>query len=300
MQAKVEVITLAYAKQLLDQNPSNRPLSTTTVNRYARDMKAGRWNNNGQGIVLTPDGQLLDGQHRMAAIIQSQTPVAMLVVRGVPRETFVTMDSGKPRRLSDVLAIEGHVHTYTLAGAAKLAFSYIAGTSLSYSGTKSELEAFIQRHTYLADVCTDVGARKYKFPKVPMAAVLFLGNARRHLDHDAQEFIEGVFYGEGLFKGDARLTLREWLTAQRLKERGVLKTATTFAAVGRAWNAFASGKELLVLKGLDAPSQRSMPIFGFDRADYLDVPDVIVRATEARRSNLARHRPARPSLSAVA
>jgi hypothetical protein len=39
-------------------------------------MKAGLWNNNGQGIVLTPEGKLLDGQHRMAAVILSQRDIA--------------------------------------------------------------------------------------------------------------------------------------------------------------------------------------------------------------------------------
>jgi hypothetical protein len=300
MQAKVEIIDVAYAKQLLEQNPHNRPISAATVRRYASDMKAGRWNNNGQGIVLTPEGKLLDGQHRMAAIVEAQTPIGMLVVRGVPQDTFVTMDSGKPRSMGDVLAIEGYVHTNTLAGIARASYGYVAGASVRYPATKATLEAFIRAHPYMQDVARYIGNRPMKLPRSPLGAVLFLGNERRSLDGEVADFVDGLITGEGLFKGDARLTLREWFAAQRMKERGRLTSETMFAAFARAWNAFASGKELAVLKGLDSPTRRTLPVFGFDIANFPEVPDLAERSLAVARTNLSKAHATRPLRELVA
>lgn len=295
MQAKVEIITPAYAKQLLDQNPSNRKLSETTINRYAADMKAGAWTNNGQGIVITPDGALLDGQHRMHAVLRSQREIAMLVVRGVPPEAFVTMDSGKARSFADVLSVQGCVHVNTLASLSRLSFNYAAGANLRYTPTKTTLHEFVQQHPYAQDVAKLMGNAKLKMPRSPLGAVLLLGNHRRNLDDEVVEFIDGLESGAGLFKGDARLALREWVNQQKLRERGQLTSQTLFAATARAWNAFASGKELSVLRALDAPTRVNLPIFGFNREDFADVPDIAERRQEVRRSNLSKGR-ATPAL----
>lgn len=290
MKASVEVITPAYAKQLLEQNPHNRPLSQMTVDRYASDMKSGRWNNNGQGVVLTPEGMLLDGQHRMAAVVQSQATIAMLVVRGVPREAFVTMDSGKARSLSDVLAIEGRTHTTILAAMASVAYPYAAGVTVRYPVTKATLEAFVTAHPYMQTVAAQVGNAKLQLPKSTLGAVLFLGNERRQLDDEVDEFIEGVSSGAGLWKGDARLTLREWFITQRDRDRGRIMREMAFAAIARAWNAYASGKELAVLRNLSSPTLKTLPVFGFNRADFADVPDLVERKIEINRSNLSKAR----------
>jgi len=294
MQAKVEIISLAYAKQLLEQNTKNRPLSVKTVNRYAADMKAGRWNNNGQGIVITPEGELLDGQHRIAAVIQSQTPTAMLVVRGVPKETFVTMDSGKARSLADVLAIEGHGYANTLAAAARIVYNYASGANMQETPTKVTLENLIAAHPYGVEAAAAIGRETTKFSRGVLAAVIWLGNERRNLDDEVAQFIDGVVYGERLVKGDARHTLREWLIAQRANERHRLGTGETFGAMARAWNAYAAGKELLMIKGIVKPTQASIKIYGFERSTYRDVPDIVAAAYESRRSNLSKRHATAP------
>ncbi len=294
MHAKVEIIDPAFAKLLLGKNARNRPVSATTVQRYASDMKAGRWNNNGQGIIITPESELLDGQHRLHAVILSQASIAMLVVRGVSKETFATMDSGKSRTLGDVLAIEGHNHANTLAAAARLAYNYASGNQVDSNPTKATLEAFVNEHQYGVDAAGLVHGDKSKFPRAAFAAVIWLGNEHRNLDEEARSFVEGVFYGEGLFKGDARHTLREWMSAQKALPRATLTQRLAFGAIARAWNAYAAGKELLMLKGIHQPTLANIKIYGFDRRSYPDVPDIPARVIEVRRSNLARNRRPNP------
>ncbi|MBX3482399.1 hypothetical protein [Phenylobacterium sp.] len=59
--AQVEEITPEIAERLLQANSLNRRISGPVVERYARDMKAGRWKLNGQTIKISARGRLLDG-----------------------------------------------------------------------------------------------------------------------------------------------------------------------------------------------------------------------------------------------
>lgn len=85
MKTKVELITPAYATEVLEtKNPRNRTVSEQTVNIYATDMKKGRWTLTHQGIAFDTDGNLIDGQHRLWAVVFAETPVEMLVTREIP------------------------------------------------------------------------------------------------------------------------------------------------------------------------------------------------------------------------
>lgn len=290
MKAQIEIITPAAAKNFLEKNTTNRKVSLATVDRYAADMKADRWANNGQGIVVALDGELLDGQHRMLAIIASQKSIGMLVVRGAPKESFVTMDTGKPRSLSDLLSIQGYDHTNTLATAARSAYNYIGGVQQGYPVTKAALDDFIQAHPHTQTAASMVSKYAKLKQRGPFASVVFLGSYRGNLNDEAESFLDGVNYGEGMRRGDPRHTLREWILAERLRGRGQLRNDAAFAAIGRAWNAWAAGKELAVIKGVAKPTLMSLNIFGFDRSDFGDVPDLQERAREAQAASMRRVR----------
>ena len=74
---KRELVTPQRARQFLDNNAkNNRNMRLTKVKQYARDMKNGRWDpNTGQTIKVTVEGIMLDGQNRMAAVIESGTAI---------------------------------------------------------------------------------------------------------------------------------------------------------------------------------------------------------------------------------
>lgn len=81
---QVERISPATAKEYLKANKNNyRKLNRSVVNRYAEDMKVGRWELNGEPIVFDEEGTLKNGQHRLAAIIVAGVTVDIAVVRGV-------------------------------------------------------------------------------------------------------------------------------------------------------------------------------------------------------------------------
>jgi hypothetical protein len=86
MKTKVEIITPKMAMDWLEHhNPKNRPISETTVQSYAQDMKNKRWLLTHQGIAFNEDGHLIDGQHRLWAIVMADVEIEMSVTRGIPR-----------------------------------------------------------------------------------------------------------------------------------------------------------------------------------------------------------------------
>jgi hypothetical protein len=92
-----EVITPAIAQMYLSKQTGNRKINQNTVKRYAGDMVNGDWLTTHQGIAIDGKGCLLDGQHRLLAIIESGRSVNMLVSKGVAREAAADMDSGMMR-----------------------------------------------------------------------------------------------------------------------------------------------------------------------------------------------------------
>ena len=130
MQLEFQTITPEQASDLLtNHNPSNRRLDARHATFLAQEMERGTFRpDNGDSIRIDVDGNILDGQHRLAAIVKAGQPVTMLVAKDVDREAFATIDTGKRRTVQDVVGIElarsGVVAPKGLATAARLLHQY--------------------------------------------------------------------------------------------------------------------------------------------------------------------------------
>lgn len=109
MKIAQEKITPEKAREYLGMNTDNyRKLNPMRVTTYAADMKSGRWQLNGEGIKFAKNGTLLDGQHRLQAIIKANMPVEMLVIWDVEDDVSI-YDLNAPRTLASVLRKNGTV-----------------------------------------------------------------------------------------------------------------------------------------------------------------------------------------------
>jgi hypothetical protein len=112
-------ITPELAQHYLEHNQHNRPISDSHVRRIALQIKEGKWKFNGDTIKIAETGDVLDGQHRLWAIITSEIPVETIVVTGIEKDAFATIDTlRKPRSAADLVALKGQVrHRNVLATA---------------------------------------------------------------------------------------------------------------------------------------------------------------------------------------
>lgn len=105
--ADIENISPAEAKKMLGKNDNNRHLREKLVNHYVRQIQNNAWEINGETIKVAQDGLLLDGQHRLSAIVKSGKSVEFLVVRGLPKSVMPTIDIGRSRTVGDHLKMQG-------------------------------------------------------------------------------------------------------------------------------------------------------------------------------------------------
>lgn len=104
---KVERITPEIATDYLKRNTNNyRKMSRSKIFQYARDMKKGQWQLNGQPIVFDANGTLKDGQHRLSAVIVAKTPVDMAVAYGVDANVNI-FDVGVMRTAEQITRASG-------------------------------------------------------------------------------------------------------------------------------------------------------------------------------------------------
>lgn len=134
------------AMKLLDHNTLNRPLNDQHVQRLARQIKGGKWRFNGDTIkiaeIISGKEDVLDGQHRLWAVIEAKEPIQTVIVYGVEREAFATIDTlRKPRSGSDVLALNGAT-TYraTMAQALTWLLRYQRGVLETFRAPQNRIE----------------------------------------------------------------------------------------------------------------------------------------------------------------
>lgn len=104
---QLEKITPAKAEGYLNVNKANRKLREGVAERYAHDMKTGNWTECPVPISFFEDGDVADGQHRLWAIVESGVTIQFLVLRGLPREAGLNIDTGLGRSVVDNARISG-------------------------------------------------------------------------------------------------------------------------------------------------------------------------------------------------
>ncbi len=126
-------------------NTNNRKVSEMHVQRLARDMSEGKWVLTHSGIAFGPDGTLLDGQHRLWAIMVSGVSVEMFVWQNVDPQSMMAIDCGKIRSVTDILNIAGENGDVTRSDLATLR-AMLAGFGNPPTLSPSQASQLLQRH----------------------------------------------------------------------------------------------------------------------------------------------------------
>lgn len=107
MRTETIIVTPNWAAEMLEKNSRNRNLSRQKIKAYAEDMKKDRWHETHQGVAVYETGELADGQHRLAAVVESGKPVKMLVTYDLPVTAGADIDRHRPRSDADAIRIGG-------------------------------------------------------------------------------------------------------------------------------------------------------------------------------------------------
>lgn len=151
-------------------------------------MAAGRWLETGESISFSVSGALLNGQHRLHACVEAQTPFWSLVVWGLPDEAFEAMDAGLPRSTGDVLGLRGAVNKHALAASGRLAYKYRTGTlRMPMEVSRQDILTFVEDHPLLQE-CVNVTAKGQRGLLPPSYAGWLLFEFASRLPEEAFDF----------------------------------------------------------------------------------------------------------------
>ncbi|MFI1868556.1 hypothetical protein [Streptomyces jumonjinensis] len=272
---RIITITPDMARLLLQRNPSNRPLDKSLVTQMVSQIQDGSWQLTHQGIALDgplDTGTVVDGQHRLHAIMKSGVPTQLLVFENVPRETFSVLDTGKRRTGGDVLALGGERDTTLLSAVIRHVHLFRTAPSGSWVGsssrlTNNEILAIFQGKANEFRLAAKQGRILGK----EMGIIPTAGAASYFLTVEAapearvDEWMRGLTTQANLAPDDARLALIKVMNS--LRSGGTVRRRTdTRGQIGlyvKAWNAWVSGRpvrSLRLQKGEKMPRPIQMQI----------------------------------------
>lgn len=237
--SEMVTVTPALAALLLSKNDGNRHLSAITVDRIRRDIEGGRWEINGESIVLSIEGKLNDGQHRCQAVVDCGRPIRTIMVFGVSRESRMTVDQGSGRRVSDFLVMNGVTNATRIAAVASFIWMYKNRGMLSTTGrdrpTKSEALLVANHYRDIPDSLQFVN-RSLVSKLAPVTCLAFCHWAigQRSTITETNAFFEKLITGEKLERGDPILYTRQRLFNITGRDAFLSRVELIF----RAWNAY--------------------------------------------------------------
>jgi hypothetical protein len=247
------LITPKLAAEWLARNTHNRIVRPIVVDRYSGAMERLEWVFNGEAIKWSWDGVLLDGQHRLLAIVQSGVAIETLVIFDLPPDVQDSLDHHVPRALRDVLTLRGERSASDLAASIIVVYRFEQQRfNYAISPTIRQALDILDRYPTLRESLS-VGHSINDAIALPrgMAAGTHCWFAQIDSD-DADQFFARLVDGQGLAAGSPILAFREWA----LREFRVARTLggrrpdrqRTLAYLIKSWNAWRDGAEMRQLR----------------------------------------------------
>jgi hypothetical protein len=205
--ATVVNVTPKLAEELLAKNARNRNIRASRVAEYAREMQAGNWLINGETIVVSESGNLLNGQHRLKAVIKADVAVPMLLATGVAESAFPTLDAGLSRKAADTLNLRGVASATRVAAMARLVLNYVNDSKINDRRSPREIDEVVRDHPEIIDY-TNAYRRLIALGRTGAAACVMIADRFSGKSPLVTEFAEGVMSGADLAEGDVRLAYR--------------------------------------------------------------------------------------------
>lgn len=235
-------ITPEIAEEMLEKNTSNRPLSNARVKRRRDAIIEGRYKLTPQAIAFSRSGKLLDGQHRLNAVIMADKWTVMTVWFGCEEDEceFIDVDLA-PRTAADILHIKGHENTTHLAAIGRL-----------ISIAKGERVVEVQTQTAYAELIDDpvihhgiavakVGKEVASIATLATAYWFVASQTEREPDM-LNEFFGKLTTGADIPPGWF-LKFRAKLARNKIHSRGSYTTQVKVVGqIIEAWNAYSDGK----------------------------------------------------------
>lgn len=227
MRLETILVTPDLAEMFLKNNSANRKLRVTHVDMFVRELQAGTFRTTHQGVAISKSGKLLDGQHRLSAIVKAGIPATMVVAWDCDVETAIDwpVDFGLARTTSDVTGTPHHeIAVYSVA----LYFVYGVGRRFSTAEIQQASKALLGLYTKLVSMCP-TAKRVFSRAPVRLAAMLRMADGSQYA---GEQYAALIHFDYGVMSQSVAAFHKHMLNASSAKDF----VAAPMAA--RAWCAF--------------------------------------------------------------
>ena len=252
VETHIVTITPDIAEKLLEMSDKRhqRKINFAHVSFLSKEMKKGNFAFNGDSIRQDLDGNIIDGQHRLAACVKSGIQFNTLFVKGLSTEQISTINTGQRiRSYADVLEIthkKKYKYANQIAGSIKMIRKLEhnhynesgAKDTISHTSSTDFLE-FCDNHPEIFDFVENE-MRTYANGDKLLTPSLFLA-CKWHLQklnkRAADKFFQLISDGIGLKAEHPVFNLRKKLINHKLK-KSRLTSKDMVLSIYRVWNAF--------------------------------------------------------------
>lgn len=253
--ASIVYVDPTIAARWLERNHVNRNIRAAKVATYARDMAAGNWHNTGEPIKFAADGRLLDGQHRLTAILSAGVTVPMFVVRGLVPDAQAFMDTGASRTSSDALAMRGYKNSVALGAITRAVLLHETGTEPS----RGEILEWVELYPDL-QIAAQIAVAHARGCDLPPSIVGLSSWVIGRVNgwDEASTFWSTADSLVGLSPGDPILAMLKCFAEYRRAGKK-LSSEAYLSAIIRAYNHRRKGNQLKLLK-VNSPNGGVIPV----------------------------------------
>lgn len=237
-------VTPTMCLNWLDKNEDNRALHQNHIALLARTMARKDWVFNGESLKIDIADNVLDGQHRMWACIESKVPFKTMLTINLPRAVFDTIDTGIIRTANDILSIKKEINVAIIVAALKHVGRYYSNTMMAlYKFTNREIEDLLEQHPdiriYAKKIHQKKNLNRWCAGSI-VATTWYL--ASRINRTQADTFFESFLEGSNLDVGSPILVLRNKLIDIHINPLQKLSATHKIQLIILTWNLWRKGK----------------------------------------------------------
>jgi hypothetical protein len=211
-----ELVTPERAREWLASLPEQRPLRPMKVEQHKRAMRSGEWWPKAKPLMLDKEGRLIEGMHRLRALVETGLPQWFVVYRGVDSAMFMDVDDGQAiKTLNDVLIAKGVARGTSAMAAQVVRMAWRASQGHSVLDDRHQPRnregwaLFAQnRHPIEESVRLARGCERV-LRGAGLLAYHFFRNIEDHPEK-VRAFAHRLRTGEDTWGGDPALLLRNW------------------------------------------------------------------------------------------
>lgn len=246
------------AESILVHNTRNRPINANRLAMFESMLQRGEMQLTHQGVGISESEILLDGQHRLWAILNTGIPATMMVTTGLPDAVFAVLDTGTKRSAGDILSIDGAKNATSIAAGIRAYILYTQAPHLVWTGktpnlaTTTLIDKEFNNDREMWDLISSIISGQ-AIPNVilpgPMACLLYIAARHCHYSRLFLEcFVSRLKMGDNLQKNSPLLAYRNKMIMQKRPS-----IQARLADYIKLLNAYATGQQLKIFKSQPFP-----------------------------------------------